>query len=110
MPAANPQRRRILQMLTNWKVRIEITESVESEDETLLMALSQAYLDWEQATEQRGEQQGERKVVEAFLKTRFGELDESLAAIVPQILSLPTEDYTALVLQLSRQELLDRFA
>ena len=110
LPAANPQRRRILQMLVSWKVRIEITESLDSEDESLLMALSQAYLDWEKATEQRGEQRGERKVVEALLKTRFGELDDRLTAIVPQILSLPTEDYTVLILQLSRQELLERFS
>jgi hypothetical protein len=106
LPAADPQRRRILQMLVSWKVRIEITESLDSEDERLLMALSQAYLEWEQATEQ----QGERKVVEALLKTRFGELDEALTAIVPQILALPAEEYAILILQSSRQELLERFA
>jgi predicted transposase YdaD len=89
-----------------------------SEDEQFSMALSQAYLDWEQKTEQRGEQRGEqqgeqrarREAAEALLKARFGELDERLAEIVPQILSLPTEEYTVLILQLSREELLVRFA
>jgi hypothetical protein len=70
------------------------------------MALSQAYLDWEQTTEQ----QGERKVVEALLKSRFGQLDDALRAIIPRILALPTETYTPLLLQLSRDELLNQFA
>lgn len=69
------------------------------------MALSQAYLDWEKATEERGK----REVVEALLKARFTTLDEPLAAIVPQLLTLPTEEYTGLILQLSREELLARF-
>ncbi|NJN87288.1 MAG: flagellar assembly protein H, partial [Leptolyngbyaceae cyanobacterium SL_7_1] len=42
--------------------------------------------------------------------TRFTELDAALAAIVPQILALPTEEYTSLILQLSREELLARFS
>jgi hypothetical protein len=81
-------------------------EPLSSEDEQFSMALSQAYVDWEQKTKQ----QGEREVVEALLKARFGELDERLAGIVPQILSLPTEEYTVLILQLSREDLLERFA
>jgi len=74
-----------------------------------LIALSQAYLEWEQSTEQRGEQQGERKVVEALLKTRFGTLDQDLRAIIPQILQLPTEDYTPLLIQMSRDQLIQQF-
>ncbi|KAM3113564.1 hypothetical protein [Phormidesmis sp. 146-33] len=74
------------------------------------MVLSQAYLEWEQATEQRGEQRGKQQVIEALLKARFGELDASLGAIAPQILALPTEEYAVLLLQLSREELLARFA
>ncbi|NJP11681.1 MAG: flagellar assembly protein H [Leptolyngbyaceae cyanobacterium RU_5_1] len=106
LPTSNPQRSRILQMLTSWKIRIEMTAPLDREDEQLLMALSQAYLDWEKATEQRGK----REVVEALLKTRFIELDAALAAIVPQILTLPTEEYTSLILQLSREQLLARFS
>ena len=110
LPKSNPQRGRILQMLTNWRVTIELTEPLDAENEALLMALSQAYLEWEQSTQQRGEQQGERKVVEALLKTRFGTLDQDLRAIIPQILAIPDQDYTPLLLQMSRDELLIRFA
>ncbi|MGV0023641.1 flagellar assembly protein H [Phormidesmis priestleyi] len=110
LPQSDPRRAETLQMLTAWKVTIEMNDPLETEDEALLIALSQAYLEWEQTTEQRGEQRGERKVVESLLRAKFGELDASFAAIVPQILSLPTEEYTVLLLQLSREELLARFA
>ncbi|KAM3094202.1 flagellar assembly protein H [Phormidesmis sp. 146-12] len=110
LPQDDPRRAETLQMLTAWKVTIEMNEPLETEDEALLMALSQAYLEWEQATEQRGEQRGEQQVIEALLKARFGELDTFLGAIVPQILALPTEEYAVLLLQLSREELLARFS
>jgi len=113
LPQNDPQRSRILQMLTNWRVTIELNEPLDPENEALLMALSQAYLEWEQSTELRGEQrgrrQGEQEVVEALLKSRFGELDAELSAIVPQILELPADAYTPLLLQLSREQLIDRF-
>lgn len=96
-------------MLTAWKVAIELTGTQTSEEEQLLMTLSQAYLEWEQETQRRGEKQGERKVIENLLKVRFGELDESLAALISQILVLPPEEYTPLLLQLSQEELLIRF-
>jgi hypothetical protein len=72
LPTTDPQRRRILQMLTSWKVRIEMIEPLDTEDEEWLMALSQAYLEWEQQTEQRGEERGRdrilARVIPALLK------------------------------------------
>ncbi|MBW4504910.1 MAG: hypothetical protein KME64_00085 [Scytonematopsis contorta HA4267-MV1] len=76
------------------------------------MNLSQAYLEWEQDTEQRGKQEGQRQVVENLLLARFGEVDSQLAAIIQPILSLPPQEYASLLLQLSnlsREELLTRF-
>jgi hypothetical protein len=55
--AREPKRIAILRLLSNWKISIEITGQVEAEEE-LMMALTQAYLEWEQQTEQRGEQRG----------------------------------------------------
>ncbi|WP_017654904.1 hypothetical protein [Fortiea contorta] len=52
---------------------------------------------------------GERKVVESLLKSRFGSLDEQLSAIIEPLLSLKAEEFTPLLLQLSREELLARF-
>ena len=50
-------------------------------------------------------QQGMRLVVENLLRLRFGEIDEQLATIIPAILALPSEEFTPLLLQLSREEL-----
>ncbi len=106
LPPDDPQRSRILQMLTSWKIRIEMVDLLNSEDEQFSMALSQAYLAWEQVTEQRAE----RRLVESLLQARFGKLDQQLIAIVPQILALPREECANLILQLSYEELLARFS
>jgi predicted transposase/invertase (TIGR01784 family) len=58
---------------------------------------------------QEGQQEGQREIVEALLKARFGNLDAELAAIVPVVLKRPSAEFTPLLLQLSREELLDRF-
>ncbi|MCU0569069.1 MAG: flagellar assembly protein H [Oculatellaceae cyanobacterium Prado106] len=110
LPVDDPQRSKIIQMLTSWKVRIEMLDPLESEEERFSMALSQAYLEWERKTEQRVTQQMKREAVEALLKARYGELDEQIESIVPQIIALPTEEYTRLILQASREDLLQQFS
>lgn len=71
----DPRRSSILRLLANWKISIEITGQV-SEEQELMMALSQAYLEWEQQTEQRGEQrgrtEGERSLILRLLNRRIG--------------------------------------
>jgi hypothetical protein len=57
----DPRRSSILRLLASWKVSIEVTKQIEAEEEAFLTALSQAYLEWEQATEQRGEERGRRE-------------------------------------------------
>jgi hypothetical protein len=105
LPVDNPQRSAVLKLLSTWKINIEISGEIGEEERRLLMTLSQAYLEWEQQTERRGQ----RLVVENLFKVRFGELDEQLAGIIPSLLQLPTEEYTRLLLQLSREELLAQF-
>ncbi|WP_017747685.1 hypothetical protein [Scytonema hofmannii] len=109
LPVENPQRSAVLKLLLTWKINIEISGEIDEDERRLLMTLSQAYLEWEQQTELRGREQGQRLVVENLLKVRFGELDERLAGIIPSLLQLPTEQYTRLLLQLSREELLAQF-
>ena len=55
-------------------------------------------------------QQGQRQVVENILKVRFGAIDEELSAIIAPVLLLPPEEFTPLLLQLSREELIALFA
>jgi hypothetical protein len=44
-----------------------------------------------------------------ILRVRFQEIDEELAAIVEEIATLPSAEFTPLLLQLSREDLLERF-
>ena len=105
----NPRRSTILQLLATWKISIEASNLIEQEDREFIMTLSQAYLEWEQKTKRSGMQEGQRQVVENLLKVRFGELDEQLAAIIEPMLQLPPQEYASLLLQLPREELLERF-
>jgi hypothetical protein len=79
----DPRRSSILKLLFNWKISLEVTREFEAQEAELLMALSQAYLEWEQQTEQRGEQRGrqagiqegaerERALVIRLLNRRIG--------------------------------------
>jgi len=78
------------------------------------MRLKELYdRDMERATragQEQGIQRGQRQVVEKLLRVRFGELDEQLSAIIDRLLALPAEEFAPLLLQLSREEILARFA
>ncbi|MBW4505027.1 MAG: flagellar assembly protein H [Scytonematopsis contorta HA4267-MV1] len=109
LPLDDNRRSITLELLSIWKVSIDVTGEVDTQDEELAMILSQAYEEWKQETERRGMEQGQRLSIENVLKARFGELDKQLVQIIPSVLTLPIEEYTPLLLQLSREELLARF-
>ena len=114
LPEDEPLRTRALELLYSLKTTLEISQNIDQEDRELIMRLSPLYTqrlqEAEQQAEIKGEKQGQRKVVENLLKIRFGSLDEQLSAIVEPLLSLPTEEFTPLLLQLSREELIQRFS
>ena len=95
--AGDPRRSSILRLLANWKISIEVTGQVLEEQE-LMMALSQAYLEWEQRTELRGEQRGitegeqrgalkeAHSLILRLLTRRIGEVSPTIRS---QIQSLP---------------------
>lgn len=87
-------------------VSIQQPENLTQDDQELIMNLSQAYQEWEETTKQKGQ----REVVENLLRVRFGNLDEELSRVVDRLLQLPPEEFTPLCIQLSREELLTRFA
>jgi Domain of unknown function (DUF4351) len=84
--AGDPRRSSILRLLANWKISIEVTGQI-AEEEELIMALSQAYLEWEQRTEQRGAAQEAQLLVLRQLKRRIGELSPVIQTQI-QALSL----------------------
>ena len=61
---------------------------------------------------QQGTQQVTQVIIENLLRSRFGSIDEELAAAIPPMIALPQPELTELLLQFSqieRQELLSRF-
>ncbi|MCL1465470.1 hypothetical protein [Argonema galeatum] len=110
LPADNPLRANALELLYNLRVILETNQNLEPEDRELIMELSPLYLERLDTALQSGIQQGERLVVENLLRIRFGNLDDELKAIIEPLLKLPPEEFTRLLLQLSRDELLARFS
>ncbi|MCC5604969.1 hypothetical protein [Nostoc favosum] len=105
LPENEALRSRALELLYSLKTTLEVSQNIDEEDRELIMRLSPLYTQRiEEAT-----RLGERKVVESLLKSRFGSLDEQLSAIIEPLLSLKAEEFTPLLLQLSREELLARF-
>lgn len=113
----HPLRRNILEILANWRINVEVSENVSDEDRELLMNLSPAYLRWREDTlqegkqegRQEGRQEGQRLMVENFLEARFGSLDRELLPIVDRLMQLNAKERTQLLINCSREELLERF-
>ena len=116
LPNDDPRRFQTLNLLITWRITMRV-EDLDEDDQISFMAINQAYLQWERETIERGKQEGrqegtqmgQRLVVENLLKARFGEMDDRLTALIPTILTFSAEEYTPLLLQLSREQLLDRF-
>ncbi len=87
------------------------------EDRELMMNLSPVYLDKLAQNKQEGIREGlqqgleiERKnMIESILLNRFGEIDEDLSSIIPQLLKLSPMEIVPLLLNLSRTDLINRF-
>jgi len=119
LPQNHPLRSNTLSLLYNLRQNLEVRQDqdLEEGDREIIMRLAplyqqdreQAILQGEQRGIQQGIQQGERLVVHNLLQVRFGSVDEELAEIVEPLLALPPEQFTPMLLQLSREELLARF-
>jgi predicted transposase/invertase (TIGR01784 family) len=61
LPDAAPQRGRILQLLASWRVRMDIGKLADLFQQEEIMALSEAYVVWEQETTNKGRQKGQQE-------------------------------------------------
>jgi hypothetical protein len=107
MPESDPKRGVTLDLLVSWRINMEVTEQVELEERRIIMALSQVYVEWEKQTEARGEARAKRSAIEGLLRARFGEIDRELVGIIPRLMGLESDEYTRLLLNLSRSEILN---
>ncbi len=109
LPPEHPLNKSVLDLLFNWRITLETKQTLDRDDEELFMNLSPAYLRRREEILQEGKQEERREVVENLLKVRFGVLDNELSNIVELLLRFPPEEFTPLLLNLERSELLNRF-
>jgi predicted transposase/invertase (TIGR01784 family) len=103
-----PQSRAIMDMITTILV-YKFTDLSRQEIEAMLGLKLQETRFYQEAKAE-GRQEGRQEAVETLLQVRFGTLDRPLSSIVPQLLALPPEECARLILNRSRDELLDQFA
>jgi Domain of unknown function (DUF4351) len=61
LPKDHPRRNKILRLLAAWGVKIETGEIENFFGQEIIMAFSQAFLDWEEATQEKGVEIGEKR-------------------------------------------------
>lgn len=110
LPVDHPLRsNKLLLLLTNLQANLQTSKNLTEEDRELIMELSPLVLQWQEEAERKGMQAERRATIENLLRVRFGSLDNALSATIEPMLELPPEEYTRLLLQLSREELLNWF-
>jgi flagellar biosynthesis/type III secretory pathway protein FliH len=57
----------------------------------------------------QGLEQERRSSISSLMELRYGSIDESLLAILPALMALTSPEYIPLILQLSKQELIEHF-
>jgi hypothetical protein len=77
LSTSDRRRSRVLQLLVNWRIKLELSSELEQEEQSLMVALSQAYLEWEQRTKQQGAEEAERSLILRQLNRRVGALSET---------------------------------
>ncbi len=61
LPKDHPRRNKIIRLLASWGVKIETGEIESFLGQEIIMGFSQAFLDWEEATEAKGIAIGQRE-------------------------------------------------
>ena len=114
------KRANALNLLVSWRISMELTNQLESEEERTLMALSHAYLEWEKQTRRqglelgivRGLEQGleqeRRSTIINLMRLRYGTIDSALEKVMPRLMAMSNEDYTRVLLNLSKSELIEQ--
>lgn len=105
LPSNHPFQKATLELVYNLRQNLRVNQNLEEDDRELIMRLEPLY----QQDREQAKLEGERLVVENLLQVRFGSLDNNLQAIIEPLLALPPQEFTPLLMQLSREELIARF-
>jgi len=118
------RRYQALRLLVNWKIMVDTTNLVSTEEESTLMALSQAFLEWEtrikeeslqegrQEGWQEGRQEEREKTLRNVFRMRLNTIAPALNQSVQLIAQLSDPDYDRVfteLLSLEQAELLERW-
>jgi predicted transposase/invertase (TIGR01784 family) len=85
LPQGDAFRQNILELLISWRVSMEITNTLETEDREVFMTLSQTYLEWKEATKREGLEQGRQQGKQEGKQE--GKLEAKIESI-PRLLAL----------------------
>ncbi len=124
LPANSPYRDEALKLFVKLKVTLENRNDREQNETELMMKLADSPLFTEymnRATATAVEAAVEtavatavrsvhQDVVESLILKRFGSLDDDLIRVIPNIIKLSPLEFTPLMVDLSREELIDRFS
>lgn len=67
------------------------------------------YMEMLTSWEREGAYKERRESISGFLRAKFGNIDAQLEAIIPQLMQLSPQEYTDLLVRVSREELISRF-
>ncbi|MFM6007151.1 MAG: hypothetical protein ACKPA7_25555 [Sphaerospermopsis kisseleviana] len=97
-------------------------QDIDQDDRELIMKLSEIYQQQLEELKKQGREEGEklgidrgieterRAMIESILQVRFGGIDAEVATIIEKLIVMSREEFTPLLVQLSREELIARFA
>ncbi|MDB9313072.1 hypothetical protein PN462_08160 [Spirulina sp. CS-785/01] len=128
MSPNHPHRENTLELVYNLLAQLQMrrseNEPLDTEEEELIMQLSPVYLQRLEEATQKGVEQGieqgieqgrqaiqqeRRATAERLLQMRFNSIDPQMRNIIDSVITLPSQEFIPLLLQLSREELLNRF-
>jgi hypothetical protein len=114
LPLNHPYQKATLELVYNLRQNLRINQQLDTDDTELIMRLEPLYQQDRELAKLEGKQEGGqevgREIIENLLKVRFGTLDDRLSAIIQPILALPPSEFTPLLMQLSKEELIARFS
>jgi hypothetical protein len=114
------RRYQALRLLVNWKIMVDTTNLVSTEEESTIMALSQAFLEWETRIKeesllegrQEGRQEEREKTLRNVFRMRFGAIVPALNQSLQLMAQLSDQDYDRIfpeLLSLGEAELIERW-
>jgi hypothetical protein len=92
LPQSDVRRTQALRLLASWKITLEVSGIIESDDLELAMVLSQAYLEWEQKTIEQGIEAGERSLILKQLTRKLGDIPAETRSQVNSLSVTQLED------------------